>query len=339
MEDQDTGKIVGSCAILSSIGCVDPFLAFQIKAQEKTSFTLKSKNLLHTLQLHNELRGPSELGSLFLLPEYRGRGCGRLLSLSRFLFMAAHPDRFSDLVVAEMRGVSRKDGYSPFYEAVGKHFLPNMTFPEADYLVGQKKSFVNELFTSTPLYIDLLPAEAQEVIGKAHPETVPALKLLQSEGFQITDLVDVMDAGPKVSAPLSQIRTVKESTWIPSISFTDKMSDTTSVYLICSGHLNSFKVTQSKAILEKDKTLILPTSLRKIMMESRHCRCAPLYPAHKTSSSSRHIMSFPHLSIHGEVNLKKLVLKELQSKSKEPHFLRRFSEWYQAVATSSKTNG
>jgi hypothetical protein len=39
-------------------------------------------------------------------------GAGKLLSKSRFLFMAAFRERFNEKVVAEMRGVIDEHGYS-----------------------------------------------------------------------------------------------------------------------------------------------------------------------------------------------------------------------------------
>jgi arginine N-succinyltransferase len=59
-----------------------------------------------------EHNGPAEIGSLFLSPEYRGRDAGRLLQLSRFLFVAEHPDAFEPQVVSELRGVIDAAGRS-----------------------------------------------------------------------------------------------------------------------------------------------------------------------------------------------------------------------------------
>ena len=82
--------------------------------------TVQDVETLHLEKIHD---GPTEIGSLFLLPEYRGQKRGRLLSLSRFAFMAAHPKRFAEDVIAEMRGVMSEDGQCPFWEAIGKHFF------------------------------------------------------------------------------------------------------------------------------------------------------------------------------------------------------------------------
>ena len=62
-----------------------------------------------------------------------------------------------------------------------------------------------------PIYVDLLPPEAREVIGRCHADGVGALKLLEWEGFRFERTVDIFDGGPLVAAPRSMIRTIRES--------------------------------------------------------------------------------------------------------------------------------
>ena len=112
---------------------------------------------VRTLTLVEEHNGPCEIGSLFLHPDYRRDGNGRLLSLSRFLFMAEHRQRFEPQVIAEMRGVIDDQGRSPFWDAVGKHFF-EIDFPKADYLSMVNKKFIADLMPRHPLYVPLLPA-------------------------------------------------------------------------------------------------------------------------------------------------------------------------------------
>jgi arginine N-succinyltransferase len=62
-----------------------------------------------------------------------------------------------------------------------------------------------------PIYIPLLPYSAQAVIGQVQPETMPALTMLEDEGFTRSGVVDIFDAGPVVQCPLNQIRCVRQS--------------------------------------------------------------------------------------------------------------------------------
>lgn len=62
-----------------------------------------------------------------------------------------------------------------------------------------------------PIYIPLLPQTAQEVIAKVHKNTRPALAMLEKEGFQFKNRIDIFDGGPTMHCPTSEIRTVDES--------------------------------------------------------------------------------------------------------------------------------
>ena len=61
-----------------------------------------------------------------------------------------------------------------------------------------------------PIYIPLLPKEAQEVICKVHSNTEPALAMLLKEGFENRGLVDLFDGGPTLECELENIRAVRE---------------------------------------------------------------------------------------------------------------------------------
>lgn len=62
-----------------------------------------------------------------------------------------------------------------------------------------------------PLYIDMLPEEAQAVIGKVHPNTVPASKLLYEEGLRYQGYVDIFDGGATLEADVENLRAMKQS--------------------------------------------------------------------------------------------------------------------------------
>jgi arginine N-succinyltransferase len=211
MEDSSQAhRVVGTCGVTAKVGGFEPFYAYRVNTTTITSEMLNVCKEIQTLTLVEEHNGPSEIGSLFLHPGYRRDGNGRFLSLARFLFMAEYPTRFESQVIAEMRGVIDDQGRSPFWDAIGKHFF-EIDFPKADYLSMVNKKFIADLMPRHPLYVPLLPPAAQAVIGKVHPDTKPALKLLQSEGFDITDEVDIFEAGPVVTVRRNNIRTVRES--------------------------------------------------------------------------------------------------------------------------------
>ena len=112
---------------------------------------------------------------------------------------------------SELRGVVTPDGFSPFWEGVGRQFF-EMSFQEADYHSGVTDGqFIMDLMPKYPIYVDLLPPEAREVIGRCHVDGIGALKLLEWEGFRFERVVDIFDGGPQVSTARSNIRTIRES--------------------------------------------------------------------------------------------------------------------------------
>jgi arginine N-succinyltransferase len=133
-----------------------------------------------------------------------------MLQLVRFLFIAEHPEIFESTVVSEIRGVLDESGHSPFWDALGHHFF-GIDFAEADRLSIVNKKFIADLMPDHPIYIPLLPPDAQAVIGQPHKESAKAVKNLQAEGFTYANMVDIFDAGPVMSCPRDQIRTVRMS--------------------------------------------------------------------------------------------------------------------------------
>ena len=199
-EDPGSGQVVGCTGLMGAVGVTRPFYSYRII------------NLPYTaLQMVNEYRGAAEIGTLYLEPEARRDGNGRLLSRCRFLFLAGFRERFPDLVMAELRGVQDARGRSVFWEALGRHFF-DMDFSKADYFsaVGNFQ-FIADLMPKHPIYVCLLPPQAQEVIGIAHEHSRPALSLLRREGFRYEGCVDVFDAGPTVHCPTDEIVSVRQS--------------------------------------------------------------------------------------------------------------------------------
>lgn len=210
LEDLRTGRVVGTSGMTSKVGGFEPFYAYKIETAVHESDVLNVRKEVRFLKLVLEHNGPSEIASLFLASNYRKDGNGRLLSLARFLFMAEHPQRFDPVVIAELRGVVDEQGRSAFWNALGRHFF-DIDFPTADYLSMVNKKFIADLMPTHPIYISMLPREAQEVVGQVQPQTRPALRILKEEGFEFCNMVDIFDAGPILRAQRDQIRTVRTS--------------------------------------------------------------------------------------------------------------------------------
>lgn len=210
MEDTESGHVIGTSGMVSKVGGFEPFYAYRIDTVVHSSAQLRVHKEIRVLNLVTEHNGPCEIGSLFLSPDHRRHGSGRLLSLARFLFMAEYPQCFDPTVIAEMRGVIDERGQSDFWDALGRHFF-DVDFPTADYLSMVDKQFIADLMPRHPIYIPLLPEAARRVIGEVHEQTRPARRVLESEGFEFSGMVDIFEAGPILRCPLGKIRAVRQS--------------------------------------------------------------------------------------------------------------------------------
>ena len=252
LEDERTGAVAGTTGIKPRVGDEEPFYSYRMSTIVHSARELDIYRSHQTLFLCHDYTGYSEIGSLFLLPEYRSLGVGKLLSKCRFMFMAQRPDLFSKTIFAEMRGVSDEQGVSPFWQAVGAHFF-DMSFEQADYLSGLgDKTFIAELMPQYPLYVSLLPQSAQAVIGQVHQQTLPAVRLLEAEGFERSQYVDIFDAGLMLSCPLKSINTVN-NTKSYTVVVRDSMSSDAPICLLARGTLNDFWCTQGAASIQDDR--------------------------------------------------------------------------------------
>jgi len=248
MEDTETGAVVGTSGIEAAVGLDDAFYHYHLGKVVHSSRELNIYNTVETLSLCNDYTGASEICTLFLSDSHRKNNNGRFLSRFRFLFIAEHQERFSDTIIAEMRGISDDDGSSPFWNWLEEHFF-SMDFPTADYLTGiGKKVFIAELMPKYPIYVNLLSKEAQYVIDKVHPKTVPALRLLEAEGFARRGYVDIFDGGPTVESHVSNIRTVNHSKRCQVIIGEVQSTDN---YIICNSEVGNFRATQAPLSLRE----------------------------------------------------------------------------------------
>jgi arginine N-succinyltransferase len=211
LEHAETGALAGCCGVKATIGEVPPFFNFRIIREAQSSAPANRRFDMDVLIGVNDFTGCSEVGSLFVRPEHRGPGVGRALAQCRYMLMATQPKRFREQVVSELRGVVSPEGVSPFWEAIGRHFF-RMDFAEADKLSATTDNqFILDLMPQHPIYIDLLPEAARAVIGKCHKDGEGARSLLAWEGFAFSNVIDIFDGGPLVSASRDHVRTLRES--------------------------------------------------------------------------------------------------------------------------------
>ncbi len=210
LADDETGELVGTSTIYAKTGGFQPFYSYRVVTREHHSEMLGVSHRRTSLELKRVHDGLTEIGSLFLRGTHRNQGRGRWLSLARFTLMAARRSRFSNRVIAEMRGKAEADGRVPFWESVTGRFIP-VEFAVADAMSTVAKDFIEDMMPEHPIYLDLLPVDVREKIAAVHDETKPALALLQSQGFSSTDEVDIFDAGPVLNCDTDSIRAVQST--------------------------------------------------------------------------------------------------------------------------------
>ncbi|MFC3051747.1 arginine N-succinyltransferase [Kordiimonas pumila] len=247
MEDTKTGKIVGTAAIIVGVGLERPFYNYRLLRQTQVCYDPPTRVDTELLHLANDFSLDTEVATLFLDPDYRRDNLGKLLAKARYMFIASHPERFTDRVFAEMRGWVDENNNSPFWEAIGRHFF-GMDFKTADEINGMGNSqFIADLMPKFPIYTALLPEAAQEVIGRPQDAARPAYRLLEKEGFRYTGAVDIFDAGPVLEVDKSLIWTARNSIEATLGGTVDGVTENPA-YLIANPDLKNFRVTMAHVV-------------------------------------------------------------------------------------------
>lgn len=235
LEDTETKAIVGTSSIVAHASGLTPFCTFGIESHG---------SVIDGLQLRIYHNGPSQLCGLYLLPGQRGSGLGLLLSLSRLLFIAAHPHRFTDTLTADMRGHITPDGVSPFWEAVGAHYYGCSFRTILERLDREEVSLCDHL-PKTLIPWNTLSPEVQAIVGTTHPHTQPAWRLLTREGLLFQDEVGALDAGPFLSGKIATLHTVLHSHRVLLTGIADTLGSDAVPALLSNDGLADFRACRS----------------------------------------------------------------------------------------------
>ena len=211
--ESSNNQVIGVSQIFAKHGTLDsPHTFFSVTTQERYSASLNKYFKHKILRLGQSFDGPSEVGSLVLNPQYRShpQKLGRILSFSRFLFIAMRPDLFSRRVIAELLPPINSHEEPSLWQAIGQKFT-GLNYYEADQLSRENKEFILSLFPNGDIYSCLLSDFAQDVIGKVGEKSQGAAHLLSSIGFTYSDKIDPFDGGPHFEAETKDISIIKNS--------------------------------------------------------------------------------------------------------------------------------
>jgi arginine N-succinyltransferase len=173
---------------------------------------LNISHSVHALTLCSELTAFSQLSAFFVSESARAGVEAALLSRARLLFAVLAPHRFGDRFFVPLAGITDPDGNSPFWNALGRKFF-KMDFLEAERVIGgaRNRTLIVELMPHYPVYVPLLPGDAQAAMGQIHPDGELAFNLLTEEGFEADDYIDIFDGGPILAAHKNGLRSFSGS--------------------------------------------------------------------------------------------------------------------------------
>jgi arginine N-succinyltransferase len=207
LENTASGEVVGTAAVHASAGSNGTYFAFRNDVIQQVSRDLNISHNVHALTLCSELTACSQLAGFHLRDQEHAGLEAALLSRARLLFAVLAPHRFGDRFFVPLAGVTDGDGQSPFWNALGRKFF-KMDFLDAERVIGgaRNRTLIVELMPHYPVYVPLLPGDAQAAMGQIHPSGQLAFNLLTEEGFEADEYVDIFDGGPILAAHKLSLR-------------------------------------------------------------------------------------------------------------------------------------
>ncbi|MBX7230722.1 MAG: arginine N-succinyltransferase [Bdellovibrionales bacterium] len=268
VEDVYSKDLAGASLIVAKNGTANsPNFSFKVLKKERFSKELGIGFIHQILRLHANYDGPTEVGGLVVDRSYRRRPekVGRLISLSRFLFIGMEPHRFENELHSEMAPPLTDEGRSEFWEALGRRFT-GMPYQEADTISQQNNQFIKSLFPEEDIYLCLLDSKARLVLGRVAEETQAALHLLNKIGFTYKEEVDPFDGGPHLGVARDQVTLIKKARWL-------KASSTSSLSyehqaLIGTFNQNFFLCGVSACHIQEDEVLLPEKTLMTLNISS-----------------------------------------------------------------------
>ncbi len=204
------GALVGTSSIAAAAGFNDRFYSYRNEFIVQASAELGARNRIHTLHLCHDLTGVTLLTGFHIDASLAHTLAPQLLSRGRLLFIAMLAERFSDRIAAENPGLSNAAGVCPFWDAVGRRFF-DIDYPAAERLGGGRthKGWIAGLMPQSPIYVPLLPEEAQWALGQLHPVAALPFQILMDAGLDGDTYLNRFDGGPTADGRVALLKTVR----------------------------------------------------------------------------------------------------------------------------------
>jgi arginine N-succinyltransferase len=269
LEQQATREIVGTAAIFASAGSNGTYFSFRNDVIQQVSRDLNISHSVHALTLCSELTAYSQLSGFYLNNRTSAGLEAGLLSRARLLFAVLAPHRFGDRFFVPLAGITDKNGQSPFWEALGRKFF-KMDFLDAERVIGgaRNRTLIVELMPHYPVYVPLLPGDAQAAMGQIHSDGELAFNLLTEEGFEADDYIDIFDGGPILQAHKNGLRSFSGS-MLRRVEHVEpgNSADLMVTYAVAASNEQNFRaVTVACPSAEATDTVALPQDVQDALM-------------------------------------------------------------------------
>ena len=257
-------RLLGTAAIFAAAGSNGTYFSFRNDVIQQVSRDLNISHSVHALTLCSELTACSQLSGFYVHNMEQAGIEAALLSRARLLFAVLAPQRFSERFFVPLAGMTDADGQSPFWDALGRKFF-QMDFLDAEKVIGgaRNRTLIVELMPHYPVYVPLLPGDAQAAMGQIHPSGEVAFNLMTEEGFQADDYIDIFDGGPILQAHKNSLRSFTGAlTRRVTEGVTPSRTGQKINYAIASNNQHHFRaVTFACDALEAQESVGLPADL------------------------------------------------------------------------------
>ena len=188
---QDDGGIDGCATLQAMAGAGTPCFAFRRHMLRQVSSDLGMAHEMRAMTLSSDLSGYSHLAGRFLRPG-AGPEAAALLARAPLLYAASAPQRFASHFFASFPAA----GGAAFWDALGRHFF-DCSLEQAETLLdgARQHPAVVEMMPHYPVYLDLLPPDAQAVVGQADAASAPFVRALMAHGFEGGQYAGLFDGG------------------------------------------------------------------------------------------------------------------------------------------------
>jgi arginine N-succinyltransferase len=269
LEEAGSGAIAGTAAIFASAGSNGTYFSFRNDVIQQVSRDLNISHSVHALTLCSELTAYSQLSGFYVNKRADAGLEAALLSRARLLFAVLAPHRFGDRFFVPLAGITNADGQSPFWDALGRKFF-QMDFLDAERVIGgaRNRTLIVELMPHYPVYVPLLPGDAQAAMGQIHPDGELAFNLLTEEGFEADDYIDIFDGGPILQAHKYALRSFTGSLQRRVEAAGAAMpTDALVTYAVAAGADQNFRaITVACPAAEAGETICLPPEAQEALM-------------------------------------------------------------------------